>query len=72
VTPVVPNSRRGLRVAGLGPAPLLTVRETAERLPQSKAYLLCERGELPDLRVSNAIRVRVEDLEAFMARGGRP
>ena len=74
VTPVVPNSRRGLRVAGPGPEALLTVRETARRLRVSTAtvYLLCEQGELPHLRVSNAIRVRREDLEAFIGRGGRP
>jgi excisionase family DNA binding protein len=34
-------------------------------------YALCERGELPHLRVSNAIRLRVEDLEAFIRRGQR-
>jgi len=34
-------------------------------------YALCERGELPHVRVSNAIRLRVEDLEDLIRRGGR-
>jgi len=48
---------------------LLTVRETATRLKVSTAtvYALCDRGELPHFRVLNSIRVRVADLEAFVA-----
>jgi excisionase family DNA binding protein len=47
---------------------LLTVREVAERLGVCTAaiYGLCGRGELPHVRVSNAIRIRpvdVDDLE---------
>ena len=74
VPPVSPNSRRGLRVALPEPEQLLTVRETAGRLRVSTAtvYALCDRGELPYLRVSNAIRIQQEDLEAFIAHGGRP
>jgi excisionase family DNA binding protein len=47
---------------------LLTVREVAHRLSISAAtvYRLCERGELPHVRVSNALRVRLADLEAFL------
>jgi len=48
---------------------LLTVRETAARLKVSTAtvYALCERGELAHFRVLNSIRVRVADLDAFVA-----
>ncbi len=73
VTPVLPTSgRRSPRLSALD-APLLSVRETAERLRVSTAtiYALCGRGELRHVRVSNAIRLRVEDLEDFIRRGGR-
>jgi excisionase family DNA binding protein len=45
------------------------VREVAQRLRVRSAtvYRLCERGELPHLRVSNAIRVRPEGVDAFLA-----
>jgi len=52
------------------------VRQVADRLGVSAAtvYALCGRGELAHLRVSNAIRVRVEDLEACRScpRGQSP
>jgi excisionase family DNA binding protein len=55
---------------------LLTVREAAARLHVSTAtvYALAERGELPHVRISNAIRVLPADLAAYLARqrkGGR-
>ena len=52
---------------------LLSVRQVADRLGVSAAtvYGLCDRRELVHLRVSNAIRIRQEDLEVFIARGGR-
>src|SRR3954464_4168246 len=48
---------------------LLTVREVAERLAVCTAtvYALVERGELPHLQVSNTIRIRPADPEAFIA-----
>jgi excisionase family DNA binding protein len=48
---------------------LLTARQVAQRLSVGAAtvYKLCERGELPHVRVSNAIRVLPADLEAFVA-----
>jgi excisionase family DNA binding protein len=47
----------------------LTVIEVARALSvhRSTVYELCNRGELAHLRVSNAIRVRGEDLAAFLA-----
>lgn len=49
---------------------LLTVGQVAERLGVCKAtiYGLCERGELPHVRTSKAIRVMPSDLEAFIVR----
>ena len=68
-----PAPARRLRVLPGGAERLLNVREVAERLGVCTAtiYGLCERGELPHLRVSNAIRIRPTDLEAFLARGRR-
>jgi excisionase family DNA binding protein len=47
---------------------LLKVREVAASLSVSTAtvYGLCDRGELAHVRVSGAIRVRREDLEALL------
>jgi excisionase family DNA binding protein len=49
---------------------LSTVREVAARLnvSASTVYQLCERGELPHVRVSNAIRVSPADLAAYLSR----
>ena len=51
---------------------LLTVREVAAALQVSTAtiYELVGRGELPHVRVSNAIRVRAADLAAFVGGWG--
>ncbi len=48
---------------------LLTVREVAAQLGVCTAtvYRLCEIGELPHVRISDAIRVRPADLEALVA-----
>jgi excisionase family DNA binding protein len=60
--------RPRLQVARRAPERLLSVREVADRLRVSRAtvYGLCDRGELPHLRVSNAIRLRQEDVEGFV------
>ena len=52
---------------------LLRVAEVAEQLGICNAtvYRLCERGELPHLRVVNSIRVRPKDLEEYLAGGPR-
>jgi excisionase family DNA binding protein len=49
---------------------LLTVPQVALRLTTSAAtvYSLVSTGALPHLRVSNAIRVRPADLEAYCQR----
>jgi excisionase family DNA binding protein len=54
---------------------LLSVGAVAERLGVCSAtvYRLCERGELPHVRIVNSIRIRPEDLRAFLEqRRGRP
>jgi excisionase family DNA binding protein len=53
---------------------LLSVREIAARLGVSTAtvYRLCDRGELPHVRISNAIRFAPADLAEFIARTRRP
>lgn len=49
-------------------ARLLKMKEVAEMLgvSLSYAYLLTKRGELPVVRIGNAIRVRVGDLERYL------
>ena len=48
---------------------LLTVREVAKRLSVSTAtvYALCERGQLRHIRISNAIRIDVDAVGAFIS-----
>ena len=48
---------------------LLNVADVAERLGVCAAtvYRLCERGELPHIRIVNSIRVRRADLDGFVA-----
>ncbi len=51
----------------------MSVRQVAVELAMSSAtvYALCARGELKHVRISNAIRVRREDLDAFVAENAR-
>jgi excisionase family DNA binding protein len=53
-----------------GGSRLLSVREVAEHLTVSTAtvYALIDRSEIPHVRVSNAVRVRLQDLEVFIGR----
>jgi len=65
-----------LRVVEGGAGRLLTPVEVAERLGvcRDTVYRLCDRGELPHVRISNAIRIAPADLAAFLAgnhSGGR-
>jgi excisionase family DNA binding protein len=69
-----PSGPRRALEGGAGRLP--TVREAAERLAVSTftVYGLCDRGELPHVRVSNAIRIAPADLAALLAgqrAGGR-
>jgi excisionase family DNA binding protein len=59
-----------LRALRGGAEDLLTVRQVATGLSISTAtvYKLVERGELPHVRISNAVRVAPEDLAAFLRR----
>jgi excisionase family DNA binding protein len=58
-----------MRVVEGGAGRLLTVREAAERLAVSTftVYGLCDRGEIPHVRISNAIRIAPANLTAFLA-----
>jgi excisionase family DNA binding protein len=73
VTPVLPRGRKLLRVLTDAPPALLTVREVAQRLRVSRptVYSLCERCLLAHYRVSNSIRIRPEDLDAYLGEQGR-
>jgi excisionase family DNA binding protein len=48
---------------------LLSVREVAVqlRVHRSTVYGLCDRGKLTHVRVSNAIRIRVEAVEELLS-----
>jgi excisionase family DNA binding protein len=60
------RSRRK-RVSKITAVQFLTVREVAARLRVSAAtvYSLCAQGKLPHARVSNAIRIDVNDVGAL-------
>jgi excisionase family DNA binding protein len=62
----VPGSRH--KAVKTTPAPLLGAREAAARLGviPSTVYALCAEGKLPHVRVSNALRISGEDIEAFI------
>src|SRR5713101_6201436 len=63
----------GAQVPGLSSEPLLSIREVAAQLAvcRATAYRLCQRGEIPHLRISNAIRVPQAALETFLASQDR-
>ena len=65
----VPEKGSGLALIEGGRDHLLSVRQVAARLGlcTRTVYELCERGELPHVRISNAIRVVPADLAAFVA-----
>jgi excisionase family DNA binding protein len=52
--------------------PLLRPVDVAELLNVSRktAYRLIERGELSAVRIGTSVRVRPEDLAAYLERGG--
>ena len=47
---------------------LLTGEDVAEllQISRSYAYILMKRGEIPTIRIGSAVRVRSEDLEAYV------
>jgi excisionase family DNA binding protein len=59
-------------VEGGGRDHLLTVRAAAARLGVSTAtvYKLVARGDLPHIRVSNAIRLNPADLASYLDQAG--
>jgi excisionase family DNA binding protein len=59
--------------AAQGGGPLLTVREVAARLRLSTAtvYKLCRSGALRHVRISNAVRVPMGELELYIAGSRR-
>jgi excisionase family DNA binding protein len=38
------------------------------RISTATVYAICERGELAHVRVSNAIRVQEEEIDAYLGR----
>ncbi len=52
----------------------MTVAEVAKQLGVSRStvYQLCEAGELNHVRVSNAIRVPVKAVSAYVSRAATP
>ncbi len=77
VSGILPAGSPRLRALDGGAANLLSVREVADRLGVTTAtvYKLARLGELPQVRVLNAIRVAPADLAAYIEarrKGGRP
>src|SRR5262249_2519070 len=69
----VPSLSPNLKSIPGGAGHLLSVREIAARLGVSTAtvYSLCDRGELPHVRISNSIPIAPADLVDFIARSRR-
>lgn len=49
--------------------PLLVPSEVAQilRISRSQAYRLMQTGEIPTVRIQSSVRVRMEDLLAYIA-----
>ncbi len=47
---------------------LLTGEDVAEmlKISRSYAYILMKRGDIPTVRIGSAVRVRIEDLDAYI------
>ncbi|MES2210084.1 MAG: helix-turn-helix domain-containing protein [Chloroflexota bacterium] len=58
---------------GEGQEPLLRIRTVAERLTVSRsmAWKLIDSGVLRSVRIGRAVRVRPQDLEAYLADPAR-
>ena len=75
-TPVLPDGQDEPCLQKKSPSPrmdgntLLTAKEVANRLRVCTAtiYKLCASGALPHVRVLNAVRVDLEELNGFLAR----
>ena len=59
-------------IAELGP--ILTVPETAEylKLSKSKVYYLVQRNQIPHLKIGKNVRIRREDLLAWLEKKAHP
>jgi excisionase family DNA binding protein len=68
---LVQEARRRLQEASKRiPPAVLTVSEVAVRLRVSRStvYSLCMAGQLPHVRISNALRIASEDVEELLRR----
>jgi excisionase family DNA binding protein len=67
-----PIPDRGLEVDQILPDSkwLLKAKEVADilQVSRSMAYRMMQRGEIPTIRVGNAVRVRGSDLEEFIKK----
>jgi excisionase family DNA binding protein len=56
------------------PRTLLTGKDVAHllKISSSQAYKIMRRGELPSVHIGKSIRVKPEDLDAFITRNTTP
>ena len=77
IKPPPPRRRAGSRPRDSGPPALaerlLTVGEVAYtlRVSRNTVYAMIRRGDLPWLRVSSLVRVRLRDVSAYVRLHGR-